>query len=227
MLALTMTVALALVKVVPGSSLAEVKLDSGEADLKKLGLTPRASMPGWFERTESGQRFAPLSARIENGKVIDIDLTLSPDDAVDWGTGAGPVRESLSDMAKRYGKCGPIDPRMGATWVQCDDGVSFVQTIAGRGIRLQKSPKPKEHLCHDYAEQGRTVEVAQGRTVCLGKLALTRATMLAQVEAASELGFCETVTDKSGVSTRRCRGTHLVFDPDKTLRRVQILAPQQ
>lgn len=227
MLALTLTIAMATTNVVtltPKTSLAGVSLGQKESELGALGLKARPGMAGWYEKKAANARWAELSARVENGKVTDIEVTLAPDGVVDWGKGPSKPNEKITDLAARFGKCGPIEHNIGGNWIQCDDGVAFVDTIAGRGIRLQANPKAKKAVCTDYAEGAGAVDVTAGKTVCLGALVLTSKTTLAEVEAMKELGFCETVRDKDKAAVRRCRGTHLLFDPAGALKRVEIAA---
>lgn len=227
MLALTLTIAMAtanVVKLAPKTSLAGVSLGQKESELAALGLKARTDMAGWYERKAAGARWAELSVRVEGGKVTDIEIGLAPDDVVDWGAGPSKPKESYTDLAARFGKCGPVAHNIGGNWIQCDDGVAFVETIAGRGIRLQASPKAKQASCTDYLEGAGQRDVAAGRTYCLGALVLTAKTTLGEVEAMKPLGFCETVKQGGG-ATRRCRGTHLLFTPAGTLSRVEIAAP--
>jgi len=228
MLALTLTIAMAtthVVKLAPKSSLAGVSLGQKESELAALGLKARPEMPGWYERKAAGARWAELSARVEGGKVTDIEVGLAPDDAVDWGAGPSKPKETFTELAARFGKCGPVEHNIGGNWIQCDDGVAFVETIAGRAIRLQASPSAKKTAtCSAYLEGAGKSDVAAGRTYCLGALVLTAKTTLAEVEALKELGFCETVKEGAG-ATRRCRGTHLLFTAAGTLRRVEIAPP--
>lgn len=207
MLAVLLSAAPTLIRSDTGQ-LGAVKLGATQKQLEAQGYKP-GKIPGWF--TDGTH-----DARVVDGAVVAIDYQLSAGEAEAIAKKKAPA---LEDVALALGKCGPVQANIGATVIDCEGSLKVMQHLGGMMLRLEKGATKPAQLCDAYlVKESRDLPAGN---VCLGGRVLSTATTLESVEKDMSWGACETVT-KGAVATRRCRGTHLVFDAAKKLARVEF-----
>lgn len=191
------------------SGLGGISLGMPQQQLVALGFTP-GKIPGWFSKDH-------LAARVDAGAVVAVDYELTAAEAEAF---TGKQSPSLEDLAFAHGHCGPVQVNLGANVVACDGSLKLLQHLGGFTLRLEKDAPAPQQRCDAYLAR-QSMDILFGKNVCLGSRVLTSRTTLESVEKDASWGACETV--RSGdAATRRCRGTHLVFNAARLLARVEF-----
>lgn len=217
-------------KLEPGKSLGPVELGMSRAQLEATGLPLSAGpIDTWFD-------LGPYSVHLEDDAVVAIGLDSSKGSCVLLDGQSLALSERLEDLAAAIpGQCGPLQYNIGATVVDCADGLMLLEHLGGKELRVLPAPRPLEQSCDAYvspgtdAKRSAVAELDEQTKVCFGGRVLTADLEPDDVQKLAgkmHISTCER-TDNLGATLLDCHysGVRLTFSgPNLKLSRVEGIA---
>jgi len=140
----------------------------------------------------------------------------------------------MEELATFFGGCGLLQMNTGANVIDCANGITILQSMAGIELRTSKEARPVETPCDAYVTPGATdattkaVDVKPGKVYCVGTRTLTADVSPADITALDgklRYNTCPR-TDNRGGTTVQCDydGVRFLFaGPKQALHRIEAI----
>lgn len=213
------------VELSPGKGIDELRLGMSETDklLQKIKAEP-GGIEGWFK---SSRYEYQLSSGRSMKKVYIVRASLNDAKCVKL-PGKAPLKadlDTLEALAAYVGECHPVQMNIGATVVNCADGVTLLQHRGGLDVQISQlqetaSDKP---VCAGYVAPGKgafvpgrgkvdAISLEPGKTYCAGSRTLDTTVRPDDVLGKLRYNTCQTQANR-GATTITCpyQGVEFVF----------------
>lgn len=215
----------------PGVSIGPVRVGMPRADLDKLKLTIQ---PGF---NENNLKVGALQVYLKDGVVEAVGADSGAVSCVTLhGKNQLKLDETpMEEIAARFtGLCGPHQFNTGATVIDCKNGLSILQHLGGKELRVERTPPDVQVTCDAWvmpASTSRTTaeaDVLPNKRVCFQGRDFTADLTpddIIPLSGKRHINTCERTTAR-GATTLSCHydGVRLTFaGPKLTLARMEAI----
>ena len=224
-------------EVQPSKGVGPLTLGMNRAALEATGLTIEKGF------TDKVLEVGPYEVWLEEDAVVTIGVDSADHSCIKLGSADFELpATSLESLAVGSGgACAPIQYNTGATVLQCDNGVVFLEHMAGKTVRVEKAKALEKETCNAWVEPGTpsgpsklnaAADLSEKTNVCVQNRVLTVDLVpddVASLYGKAHISTCEQ-QDNTGATLLDCNysGVRLIFaGPTQRLSRVESITLRQ